>query len=86
MPAAYADAVIDNTLSLLATVTSADISNEAFPFRAARFIDIGYARVLCIRITYLGELGYELYVPAEHAVARKDGEASGRPGGSQGER
>jgi len=53
---------------LLASVTSADLSNEAFPFRAAAEIDIGFARVLCIRITYLGELGYELYIPAEHAV------------------
>jgi glycine cleavage system aminomethyltransferase T len=43
------------------------MSNEAFPFRTAREIDIGFARVLCIRITYLGELGYELYIPAEHA-------------------
>jgi glycine cleavage system aminomethyltransferase T/glycine/D-amino acid oxidase-like deaminating enzyme len=54
--------------ALLSAVTGADLSNEAFPFRTARFIDIGYARVLCIRITYLGELGYELYVPAEQAV------------------
>jgi heterotetrameric sarcosine oxidase gamma subunit len=53
---------------LLASVTSADVSNEAFPFRAAAEIDIGFARVLCIRITYLGELGYELYIPAEQAV------------------
>jgi 4-methylaminobutanoate oxidase (formaldehyde-forming) len=53
---------------LLACVTSADLSNEAFPFRAAAEIDIGFARVLCIRITYLGELGYELYIPAEQAV------------------
>jgi 4-methylaminobutanoate oxidase (formaldehyde-forming) len=53
---------------LLASVTSADLSNEAFPFRTAAEIDIGFARVLCIRITYLGELGYELYIPAEHAV------------------
>jgi glycine cleavage system aminomethyltransferase T len=53
---------------LLATVTSADVSSEAFPFRAAAEIDIGFARVLCIRITYLGELGYELYIPAEQAV------------------
>ena len=30
-------------------------------------IEIGYARVLCVRITYLGELGYELYIPAEQA-------------------
>ena len=57
---------------LLASVTSADVSNEAFPFRAAAEIDIGFARVLCIRITYLGELGYELYIPAEHAVHAYD--------------
>src|SRR5262249_53136757 len=53
---------------LLASVTSADMSNEAFPFRRAAEIDIGFARVLCIRITYLGELGYELYIPAEQAI------------------
>ncbi len=53
---------------LLAAVTSADVSDEAFPFRAAAEIDIGFARVLCTRITYLGELGYELYIPAEQAV------------------
>ena len=49
---------------LLQTLTSADLSNEAFPFRTAREIDIGYARVLCVRITYVGELGYELYIPS----------------------
>ena len=53
---------------LLASVTTQDLSNEAFPFRAAREIDLGFARPLCIRITYLGELGYELYVPASQAV------------------
>ena len=53
---------------LVQSLTTADLSNEAFPFRAARTIDIGFARVLCIRITYLGELGYELYVPTEQAV------------------
>jgi 4-methylaminobutanoate oxidase (formaldehyde-forming) len=53
---------------LLQSLTTADLSHEAFPYRAAREIDIGYARVLCIRITYLGELGYELYVPAEQAT------------------
>ena len=49
-------------------MTSVDLSNATFPFRAAREIDIGFARVLCVRITYLGELGYELYIPAEQAV------------------
>ena len=53
---------------LLAAVTTADVSNAAFPFRAAREIDVGFARALCIRITYLGELGYELYIPTEQAT------------------
>ena len=53
---------------LLQPLTTADLSNDAFPFRTAREIDIGFARVLCIRITYLGELGYELYIPAEQAM------------------
>jgi glycine cleavage system aminomethyltransferase T/glycine/D-amino acid oxidase-like deaminating enzyme len=53
---------------LLQSLTSVDLSNEAFPFRAAREIDIGYARVLCVRIAYVGELGYELYIPTEQAV------------------
>ena len=57
---------------LLQATTSADLSGEAFPFRAARWIDIGFARVLCIRITYLGELGYELHIPAEQALAVYD--------------
>jgi len=53
---------------LLQSITSADLSNEAFPFRTAREIDIGFARVLCTRITYVGELGYELCIPSEQAV------------------
>jgi glycine cleavage system aminomethyltransferase T/glycine/D-amino acid oxidase-like deaminating enzyme len=53
---------------LLQSLTTADLSNEAFGFRSAREIDIGFARMLCIRITYLGTLGYELYVPTEQAV------------------
>jgi 4-methylaminobutanoate oxidase (formaldehyde-forming) len=57
-----------NSRALLQKLTSVDLSHGAFPFRAAREIDIGFARALCIRITYVGELGYELYVPAEQAV------------------
>jgi 4-methylaminobutanoate oxidase (formaldehyde-forming) len=53
---------------LLAALTREDVSNANFPFRAAKEIDIGFARVLCVRITYLGELGYELYVPSEQAA------------------
>jgi 4-methylaminobutanoate oxidase (formaldehyde-forming) len=53
---------------LLQALTTEDLSNDAFPFRTAREIDMGFARVLCIRITYVGELGYELYIPSEHAT------------------
>jgi 4-methylaminobutanoate oxidase (formaldehyde-forming) len=45
-----------------------DVSHSAFPFLAAREIRIGYAPVLAIRITYVGELGWELHVPAEYAA------------------
>jgi len=53
---------------LLQSITSTDLSNEAFPFRAVKEIDIGLARVMCIRITYAGELGYELNIPSDQAV------------------
>jgi len=67
---AYAQINIQGPRSreLLAAVTAANVSDDAFGFRTARHIDIGFARVLCIRITYLGELGYELHIPAEQAV------------------
>jgi len=54
--------------ALLQKLTTTDLSNAAFPFRGAREIDIGLARALCVRITYIGELGYELYIPAEQAA------------------
>ena len=53
---------------LMQSVTSADLANRAFPFRTAREIEIASVTVLCIRITYVGELGYELYMPAGEAV------------------
>ncbi|MCA9637764.1 MAG: FAD-dependent oxidoreductase, partial [Myxococcales bacterium] len=53
---------------LLQRLCDADLSNEAFPFRTAREVAIGFARVLLLRITYLGELGYELYIPSEQAL------------------
>jgi 4-methylaminobutanoate oxidase (formaldehyde-forming) len=57
---------------LMSLVTDEDMSNDAFAFRDAREIAIGFARALCIRITYLGELGYELYIPAEQATSVYD--------------
>jgi len=53
---------------LMQQVTTSDLSDAAFPFRCAREIDVGFARALCVRITYLGELGYELYIPSEQAT------------------
>ena len=52
----------------LAAVTGADVSSEAFPFRTARTLPIGSAVVLAQRITYVGELGYELYTARRDAV------------------
>lgn len=50
---------------LLATLTDADLSNETFPFATAKEIDIAYGRVLAVRMSFVGELGWELYIPAE---------------------
>ncbi len=53
---------------ILAAVTSADLSNEAFPFGTCRVIEIGPLRVLASRISYVGDLGWELYVPMEQGA------------------
>jgi heterotetrameric sarcosine oxidase gamma subunit len=53
--------------ALLHKLSGADLSNAAFPFGTSREIEIGYARVRASRITYVGELGWELYIPAEFA-------------------
>ena len=53
---------------VLAAVTADDVSAAAFPFRTARSIRVAGAAVLAQRITYVGELGFELYVDAESAV------------------
>jgi len=53
---------------LITSATSADLSNDAFPYMTMQEIDIGYARPLAFRVTYVGELGYELYTPTEFAL------------------
>ncbi len=53
---------------LMTALTSVDVSNDAFPYLSAKDIDIDYARVIAIRVTYVGELGWELYIPTEHAL------------------
>ena len=46
--------------------THSDISNEAFGYLTARRIDLGYAPVLALRVSYTGELGWEFHVPTEY--------------------
>ena len=53
---------------LMQKVSFADMGNEAFPFMTAQEIDVGYANVLAMRVTYVGELGWELHVPSIQAV------------------
>jgi glycine cleavage system T protein len=54
-----------NARSLLQSVTPNDLSDAAFPFATSQAIELGYAIVRASRITYVGELGWELYVPTE---------------------
>ena len=53
---------------LLQQLSGAELSNAAHPFGYSREIEIGYARLRASRITYVGELGWELYIPAEHCL------------------
>ena len=57
---------------LLQAVSRAEWSNAAFPFGTSREVDIGYATVRATRLTYVGELGWELYVPVEFAAGVYD--------------
>lgn len=56
-----------NSRALLASLSPDDLTSEAFGFGTARTIEVGYARVQASRITYVGELGWELYIPTEAA-------------------
>ena len=53
---------------ILAGVTSDDVSHEGFPFAACAWIEVGPLRVLASRISYVGDLGWELYVPIEQGA------------------
>jgi 4-methylaminobutanoate oxidase (formaldehyde-forming) len=54
--------------ALLRKISPADFSDSAFPFGTSQEIDLGYARVRASRLTYVGEQGYEIYMPAEFAT------------------
>ncbi len=55
--------------ALLERVTRDDVSNAAFPFLAVREIEVGLVPAIVCRITYTGDLGYEIYVGPRHQVA-----------------
>jgi len=54
---------------ILQAVTDESLDNDSFPFGTARTLAIAGAPVRALRITYVGELGWELHFPVEHAVA-----------------
>ncbi|WP_455372746.1 GcvT family protein [Limibacillus halophilus] len=54
---------------LLARVARTDVSKEALPFKAAQEMEVGLCDALVQRVTYTGDLGYEIYVPAEQQLA-----------------
>ena len=57
-----------NARALLERLSGEDLSNRRFPFGSSREIEIGYAIVRASRVTYVGELGWEIYVPADFAL------------------
>jgi 4-methylaminobutanoate oxidase (formaldehyde-forming) len=54
--------------NILKQLADNDLSNEGFPYMTFKEVTIGYAPVLALRITYVGELGYELHMPVEYAA------------------
>jgi heterotetrameric sarcosine oxidase gamma subunit len=57
---------------LLSRLTDCDLSNPAFPYLSVRQLHVGYAPALAVRVTYVGELGFELHVPAEYGAGVYD--------------
>ena len=49
-------------------MTKADLSNDGFPFATSQEIEIGYTSVMANRLTYIGELGWEIFVPTEYSL------------------
>ena len=54
--------------ALLSSLSDDDFSHQAFGFATAREVRIGYQTVLAVRLTYVGELGWELYIPTPFAL------------------
>ena len=61
-----------NSRKILSRLTASDLSDDAFPFGTNRQVDVGYGLCIANRMTYVGELGWELIVPAEFAAGVYD--------------
>ena len=61
-----------NARAILRTVTNADLGNDAFPFGTHQIIGIAGCPVRALRVTYVGELGWELHLPVEYATTVYD--------------
>jgi 4-methylaminobutanoate oxidase (formaldehyde-forming) len=57
---------------ILAPIASADLSSDGFPYLTAREMTVGHVQLLALRVTYVGEVGWELYPPAEYGAALWD--------------
>jgi 4-methylaminobutanoate oxidase (formaldehyde-forming) len=57
---------------ILQPLTRADLAHRAFPYMSARELAIGPVPCLAVRVTYVGELGWELYCPVEYGLALWD--------------
>jgi 4-methylaminobutanoate oxidase (formaldehyde-forming) len=57
---------------LLSRLTTAELSNEAFPYMTAQQVDAYHGEALAVRVTYLGELGWELHIPNDYAFTVYD--------------
>ncbi|HEY8179181.1 MAG TPA: FAD-dependent oxidoreductase, partial [Candidatus Limnocylindria bacterium] len=57
---------------IVGSLTDDDLSNDAFPYLTARQISVGNVPVLALRVTYVGELGWELYCPTEFGLSLWD--------------
>ena len=70
MTSAYAviNVIGPKSRQLLEKTTRDDLTDSSFPFGTCKSFSVGYAPVVSFRVTYIGELGYELYIPTEYAA------------------
>ena len=67
-PAAVVLASGERACDLVQSVSENDFSNEAFPYLTAQQVTIGDIPALALRVTYVGELGWEIYTPMEYGL------------------